>query len=228
MAFICILNKYFYYLSDANKTKYCEELHKQCLDGLIAFSNAFENAILAAISYCDYSNDEAFIDSILKIYADADSIKEIDDIINVIQKYDENGKKSSGLLFFEKLSEKADIYKTNKEKKIICSTLKSNDYQSMIDIIHTHYTLGNAILLNELEENNYYCPDLSGDINQGMWSYCHEMTKFIAKYGDKTKFIEFAKNKCKANINNRSMVDRYYSLIKYYIDPSISKNNLIG
>ena len=70
-------------------------------------------------------------------------------------------------------------------------------------------------ILSELEKKDFMLPDLSGDINYNIWSYCHEIAKFaLGVETFKEKFIDALKKQCFTS-KSKSLRQRCNALIKY-------------
>ena len=79
--------------------------------------------------------------------------------------------------------------------------------------------------LKYIVDNNFLIPDISGDIDENLWSYCHSMARF-AKANDKCdEFIKYAKSVCN-KAKSISEIERFYALIYYNIDSNFKKNDL--
>lgn len=74
-------------------------------------------------------------------------------------------------------------------------------------------------LIDSIVKNNFYIPDLSKDINFGLWEFCHSMCRFVVEHiPDKKEQLRNYLLSLKDNNNSKCLSDRVQSLIDYSID----------
>ena len=74
------------------------------------------------------------------------------------------------------------------------------------------------IFLKELRNNNFYLPDLSKDITQRDWDFCHSACNIIHLMGFDDEFIDYAHKIVKANQDSKCLKERLEALIYYRLE----------
>lgn len=77
-------------------------------------------------------------------------------------------------------------------------------------------------LVDIIIHNNFYIPDLSQDINENLWDFCHSMCRFVVDKMPKNK--EHLKNyllTLKDNNESKCLCERVQALVDYSIDKII-------
>lgn len=106
-------------------------------------------------------------------------------------------------------------------QKYIHNIVNLNDinYKLLLEFIDKHKSnyMGCEIkfFLNEISKKSFFIPDLSKQLNEDMWQYCHRVAKLISKLGIyKTEFIDCLLNQCKKS-KSLSLRERCNALAKY-------------
>ncbi len=96
------------------------------------------------------------------------------------------------------------------------------------------YTLGHFIedkritiplsLIDEINKNGFYIPNLAEDINDNKWAFCHSMCDFIINIipEQKENLKNYLLSQITINPNSKCLTDRVNSLINYKIDKNIN------
>lgn len=134
-----------------------------------------------------------------------------------------------------------DIYNSAKEsiRKIKISTTidlipkkletnNINDIYDLLDIIRKETSVlcdekGKLIpeIIKLFEDNNYFLPNISGEISNYEWSKAHQIVKLMMESGDKTKFSKYLVDKF-SNSSNPTEKERWEIFIdKYKIEKEI-------
>lgn len=224
-----ILDKTFFYLSDEHKIEYINEFKNALNDKEFKWNGRLGRILGAILNASDVSfNDEEIANMARYLVNEHQNDKinvkwelNIYDNSNVISKYDDLITKIEN-----KISEIKKIDYVQKLKKYVKES-NYNDLYKIVNELDMRDSLEKQEALKYIVDNNFLIPDISGDIEENLWSYCHSMAQF-AKTNDKCdEFIKYAKSVCN-KAKSISEIDRFYALIYYNIDSDFKKNDLIN
>lgn len=114
--------------------------------------------------------------------------------------------------------------KQEKDNLFIDNLLSSNNYSKLTDYLYENrYSLKEKKnrLLEAISQKGFCLPDLSKEIKNSMWSYCHEVARFIANTDYQEMFIEALKNQCRhsKSIELRKKCD---ALVRYNLNEKVN------
>lgn len=224
-----ILNEEFLYLSDNNKIIYLQELEKTIqYDDFILEDNVYK--ISAVIKYSDFSFNKLSIKKIAKSYVNEFG-KDLESISFYLRLDDVKGEKLDSIKsFINNITIEAKNLIIEEDLSNIQKFNKTNDYNGLYDFIISIFDKSNTEFVEKINkyliEENFCIPDLANNITKDEWEYSHLIAKYARKNNLGDIFISVAKNICSKNFSNKSLIDRYYLLIKHNIDNNIKIEDL--
>ena len=222
-----ILDKTFFYLSDEHKIEYINEFKNALNDKEFKWNGGLGRILGAILNDSEVSFNDEEIASIARYLVSEKQNGKINvkwelniyDNNNIISKYDDLIKKIEN-----KINEIKKIDYVQKLKEYI-KDFNYNELYNCVSELGTCDTPEKQEALKYIVDNNFLIPDISGDIDENLWSYCHSIARF-AKANDKCdEFIKYAKSVCN-KAKSISEIDRFYALIYYNIDSNFKKNDL--
>lgn len=108
------------------------------------------------------------------------------------------------------------------------NALTNSDYSNLKDIIMKNEECDEderKAFANYLVSNNFFLPDISGDIDRKIWSYCHSIAKFAASNEKTKEFIGVVKETHKGSKTD-SELDRFLFLINDYNTEHLTENDI--
>lgn len=101
-------------------------------------------------------------------------------------------------------------------KQSIDEASSNRNYSILTDLLYKHRNEEDAEkVADEFEKKNYCLPDLSKRLDYSIWTYCHEIARFVSPFEKhRKKFISLLIKQCK---NNKSLTlrSRCNALTKY-------------
>lgn len=227
-------NTHIYYLNDTENKKYKEAF----LGKINSFDFSKEKQVqilISIIQYCliPFSNDE--LNTITKRIIETVDKKNSDSFKEELRiSLSLSGEKNyeSAKRTIEKIIEKYSSALNEAEEKGFEEFINNKNYNELIDYLYEHKDADRSqkqTIEKILEEKDFLLPDLSQTIDYTLWSYCHEVTKFISfDEKNKKKFIEVFFSQYKKHPDSISLKDRFATLLKQYfndnLDEYIKKN----
>lgn len=216
-----ILDKEFYYLSDSNKELYIKEFESRIRNGKIAWNDKTRNAVVAINSYTNYIFSDEITKEIALLIHKSDDKHSYGDLRLCLSGAVSEERKKAVERFIAKIKEILnDLNKTDYVSEFE-SYVKENDYSKMRDFLDKNFYCiedDKKMFVSYFKENNFFFPDISKDMDRQIWSYCHEVGRFVKQNEIADDFIKYAKIMCRKNRTNKSLVDRFHAIIIYNID----------
>ena len=213
---ISILDKTYYYLSDQGK----EDYYKSFLDSLTNKTFDWDEKgknIIRNLMEDDVVIDDEYI-SLIADAVIASGEKEVPNLgyeFGLIGRVNLNDSEKhlvatldddiSERLISERIKEFEDMYHNKAYGKLAL----------YLDSLGNANTGVKRSFKDNVVKNDFYIPDITEEINEDIWSYCHSMARYCELNELEEEFIEFAKTQCKKYKGNKSLVDRYHALIFY-------------
>lgn len=225
-----ILDQEFYYLSDANKESFIKEFERRILSNEIVWNDKTRNAVVAINSYTNHIfSDEVAKAIALLIFNSKDSHSYSDLRLCLSGAVSEERKKAVEA-FITKIKETLnDLNKTDYVSEFE-SYVKEENYLKMRDFLDKNFYCvsdDKKMFVTYFRDNNFFFPDIAGDMDHSIWSYCHEVGRFVKQNEIVDDFIKYAKSMCKKNRTNKSLVDRFHAIIIYNIDNAYQVKELL-
>lgn len=219
-----------FFLSDENKVKYIEDKIKILNDSSNKVSDyEIIKEIESWLRYCPSYFTTDNLNNLINIILELSETKTNKNIIAAFLNHEYVIEKKNGIIlnFFKLLKSR------NKEKqetwcieyfKTIVDNL--NNYSGQLSRLQLFLQQNQLSVPNGLVDiiihNNFYIPDLSQDINENLWDFCHSMCRFVVDKMPKNK--EHLKNyllTLKDNNESKCLCERVQALVDYSIDKII-------
>ena len=223
------MNKSFFLLSDENKQQYITNFMLKLKDGNTELRKKDLEILLDIINYSDFEiSDEMIIKFSILFYKnfesdDGLSRKEIeywcDDFLRTItneQKY------RKAEIVINKIKNEFHMLDLKFFTDQLIKAFANKDYSTLSIFSDKFSSVKNnidvEIFLKELRNNNFYLPDLSKDITQRDWDFCHSACNIIHLMGFDDEFIDYAHKIVKANQDSKCLKERLEALIYYRLE----------
>ncbi len=205
-----ILNKNIFYLSEAEKEKYCAAFVEKINKGDFTFDNSFFNNIEDILDYYPSFtfNDETTNKIVEKMVEEKMDKRKVNDYVLMLE--EDRGKRCYEFMIQlqERYLQKSDEYVRTRLKAYI----DKDDYRSATDLLEDYFkNPGNekSKLIDEIIDHDFYFPDLSDDITAYSWDYCHKIVEIMTKCGKSEVFNSFADKQIKEHSDDPTLVDRF-------------------
>ena len=205
-----ILNKNIFYLSEAEKEKYCAAFVEKINKGDFTFDNSFFNNIEDILDYYPsfIFNDETTNKIVEKMVEEKMDKRKVNDY--VLMSEEDHGKRCYEFMIQlqERYLQKSDEYVRTRLKAYI----DKDDYRSATYLLEEYFKNqgnGKSKLIDEIIDHDFYFPDLSDDITAYSWDYCHKIVELMSKYGKSEVFNSFADKQIKEHSDDPTLVDRF-------------------
>ncbi len=221
-------NKIFY-LSDENKVKYIDNKIKVLDNSNIHIpDNEIIGEIESWLKYCTWYFTDDILNNLVTRILQLSETKVNKNIANAFINHEHILDKKDVLLrkFFEllkaKTKQKLEIWCINYFKTIIDNL---NNYSGQLSQLLHFLNQNNLDIPNELVDiivkNNFFIPDLSGDININLWDFCHSICYFVVNKMPKHKEVlsNYLLSLKNYNKNSKCLSERIQSLIDNAIYP---------
>lgn len=219
-----ILKYEFYFLSDDHKSEYINAF-VSLLNTELEWSGNETQILRNILMFSNYTFDNDLIKRIAILAKDkVDFSLGVPMGLGLLDKeYIDKNK-----LFIESLKNCLnDIKKVNLIEGF-GNALANSDYSNMRDIIMKNEECDEderKAFANYLVSNNFFLPDISGDIDRKIWSYCHSIAKFVASNEKTKEFIDLIKETHKGNKTD-SELDRFLFLINEYTTEHLTEDDI--
>ena len=106
----------------------------------------------------------------------------------------------------------------DKIKKAFANANETSDYRPLSSLYYDYlfadsFFLANKSFLTAFKNNDYFLPNYNEHINQGLWTYCHNVASFIGKTELRSSFKAFISANKSQNSDNPTIKDRCDALI---------------
>ena len=230
---INIFSTQFFYLSDENKKRYFEELENAELsDKKLSDINSL---ILNIVNNSNYEFNEKFIKKIAQLYCREKKIIPISkeclfsEIFFKQSEIDNQNRKSYANCFVNKLYDEIRQISWNNETNAIITSYNNRKYGMICDILEKHIYSSKEELerLYKIIKDNVIFPNLSGNITPTEWTLAHRIAELMEKLGKEDEFFKYAKQECKKEPENNSLIERYIAIFKYRFNKTVVKDDLV-
>lgn len=223
-----ILVKQPFYLSDKDKKIYFDKVEEFILEKK-DWSSLFKTYVRNIYLETNYELSEI----VIKKLAELDALK------TFTLKYSKNMEVYS--FYFagtmepnESIINFCDIYfdtyfKVFIEKinKLINEYIKTHEYTKLSDMLNRNDLASMFKNKEFLVKHNFFIPDLSGEIDEAEWSFCHTVASLCEKSNISEEYIKAVKDIYKKSDNKTySLKTRLWALIHYRIDSSFKIEDL--
>lgn len=225
-----ILDQEFYYLSDSNKKSYIEEFERRVIGNKLVWNDKTRNAVVAINSYTNHEFSNDIIEKIALLIHKSDEKHLYNDLRLCLSGTVSEERKKIVEAFVTKIKEILNELNKTDYVAEFETYVKDRDYLKMRDFLDKNfYCVGDdkKMFVSYFKDNNFFFPDISNDIDHAIWSYCHEVGRFVKQNEIANDFIEYAKSICKKNKTNKSLVDRFHAIIIYNIDNSCQLKDIV-
>lgn len=228
-----IYNKDFFFLSENNKEEYFNFLDNydfQSEQINEKIYNMFRNIIM----YSDHVFKDDFIEKFSQFHFSKNMDKEMVSHLrdsSFFYDYTEisENRKQYVIETMNKMKAYIENYQFIYYTKCIQELYGSKSYNLLKDLL---YKLENSYLkhltskiIDFISLNNYFMIDLSKDITENEWSYCHQMSSFIKYAGKEEEFKNYIISICKEN-KDKTLFSRFYVLLKYKCDIELKQSDV--
>lgn len=230
-----IYDKEFFFLSENNKEEYFNFLNDYDFKNEQANEKIY-NMFRNIVKYSNYEFNEDFIEKLSQYHfsknKDNEMVSHLRDS-SFFYDYTEipENRKQYVTEIMDKMKVNIENYQFEYYTKCIQELYDSKSYNLLKDLLYKlensylkHLTSG---IINFITENNYFMIDLSKDITENEWSYCHQMSSFIKYAGKEEKFRNYVISVCQANKDN-TLFSRYSALLKYKCDLELTQEDIIS
>ena len=218
-------------LSDENKKKYCRDFFEGVLSGKIPMDNAGQKKLSDIL----HNTDEVIPDELRSFVAKAMLKNSLDSGNNEpllvdslmfhlmpsgrFDRPSRQGEKAKWKAAFD-LALHDIIYEklTTQIKDADSDYLK---WRSIISSIKLFSVSVDEKVKNLLVENDFYLPDLSGDITVEQWDYCHQIAGFSKEIGLSKEFKALMKRLRDTHEGNASLKERVEALCVYCLGEAL-------
>ena len=106
----------------------------------------------------------------------------------------------------------------DKMTKAFVASNDTSDYRPLSRLYYDYLFADSFFLVNEsfltmFKNNDYFLPNYNEHINQGLWTYCHNVASFVGKTDLRSSFKDFISANKNQNPNNPTIKDRCDALI---------------
>ena len=211
--------KDFFYLSDDNKKIFYDAFLSFCQSPQFQWNDKNMNILISILAYSNQSFDETTIKMIAsKIPNNYDLRHHLSIAISILCIGSEETKKCND--FKENLIKNYTELIEEKEIKNFIILGKNPNYEKLSNYLNRNDFNDDITqkIIDILENNNYFFPNLTMDISQSEWHYAHQLSKFISKSDRSDNYKLFLEGQIKENSSNKSFKDRINFLLKEYLN----------
>lgn len=209
-------NKELFLYGDEGRIMYKEEFFKRIKE--FNFSershvNILNSVLMYTIDKFTKDERETLINKLLELV----DTNEWDNAVSYV--HSEN-QKTEELITTFKQEYKEKKNKQIKSKKIlaISNSIKNNDYKYLTDYLYENRYKPDEAKIEIVEmfiPFGFALPDFSKELDYEMWTYCHEMARFIANLKEYVEMFVSVLKKQIANSSSEAALEKCNALIKY-------------
>lgn len=215
-------NNHIFYLGDSDNQKYKDAFINNI--NKFDFSNERHVTLLMDIAnYAVIPFSKSELDKIIDRINKTVKVDKFDILYNQLDDFlimhNEPGKKQVKIVIDEIKSRLKNKIEQN-EFEMLNREIEKKNYTFLIDYLYEKRTTDithKKDIENILEKVDYLLPDLSKSINYSIWSYCHEIARFLV--GDEEhieKFIKVLVKQYNLNPNSNSLKIKCSGLVRQY------------
>lgn len=216
-----------FYLSDENKKKYFDELISK-IKTAKEWEDSFVNCVRAIYADTDFELSDNSIKELAILAAQAKKRKGYAERSDIAFDFFP-GSCSKG----SKQSHFVDVYHEEYIKAVlkyitdeIENTVRSNNYERTIDLLKEIQHTNSPVVKDMFIVNSFFIPDLSEEITESEWSFCHKIADISGRFGLKKEYISAIKNVyCTSENKSRSLKSRLWALVYYGLDEKSFKES---
>ena len=227
-----LLDKSYFLLSDENKKNYVYKFNESLKNPEIIFDKKYLQRFAEVIRYSNFEISDELIQNMANfLYKDSiskastkinENIVWLDDFLFDIGNDPIRAKVEPIILKIKSIIKNMNIkYHTNK----LLSALSTKDYSTLLIYSEKFSVIKEDLdlvkLSDNLERNKFYLPDLSKNITQNDWDFCHATGTLVHLLELDNQFIEFAKLSVNAKPESFCLKERLEALIHYRLGQSI-------
>ena len=227
-----LLDKSYFLLSDENKKSYFHEFNESLKNPETIFDKKYLQRFAEIIRYSNFEISDELIqnmanflykDSISKVSTKInENIVWLDGFLLDIRNEPIRAKVEPIILKMKSIIKEKNVkYHTNK----LLTAFSTKDYSTLLiysdkfSVIKEDLDLVN--LSDNLTRNKFYLPDLSKNITQNEWDFCHTIGTLVHLLELDNQFIEFAKSSVNAKPESFCLKERLEALIRYRLGQNI-------
>ncbi len=220
-----------FYLSDDGKQKYFDEFVSR-VDSSNSWDDLFEKCVRAIYANTDLDLPDNTIKQLARLDAKSKRKTNHADYNSVYFDFFPGDDYSSQ----PRCNHFVSIYLEEYTKTVfgnivkeIETTINNNSYEKAIDLLATVQHSNNPVIKDMLIVNCFFIPDLSGDITESEWSFCHKIANVSRNLELKKEYINVAKDIYKKSENKtNSLKTRLWALIRYGLNEvSFKESDLV-
>ena len=215
-----ILEKIYYYLSDDNKAKYEEKIIEKIKSGDFEWNDQFITQIKQIVNTCTELLNPEIIELIAEKIVFCSENLYLIDLNWQLFSSDNNDFLNSFKNLLQDTLDKKIVELTNKQ---LDDNYKDGNWEKqtkLLDYICNWNSSRKNYILEHIITRNFYFPDLSKDLTHEIWTYAHHTCQFIKSANLNKEFIKYVEKQHRTNPDNKSLNDRYKTLVNQYLDAS--------
>ena len=206
-----------FYLSDGDKKKYFDEFVYR-VKTTKEWNDLFEKCVRAIYADTDFELPDDVIRLLATLDAQTKQNKNHTDKSSVAFDYF-----PGRFLQHSKQSHFVDIYHEEYTKAVfkriadeIENTVKNGKYERTIDLLKEVQYSNNPVIKDMLIVNSFFIPDLSGEITESQWSFCHKVANIAERLELKNEYKNIIRDIYQTTENKtNSLRTRLWALVYY-------------
>ena len=222
-----ILEQHPFYYSEENKEKYFEEFQKRVNESE-SWDDKYEKCVRAIYSDTDFELSDDTIKKLARLKLKLKRNTYIDDHSIVFDYF------PGGIANSEKIQHFISVYKEEYIKEAfesiinkIENAISSKDYLEAIDLLERLQFEKNDKIKDLLLKNKFFIPDLSKDISETEWTFCHKIAEVAYRLELKEEYKTIIKNIYKESaVKNNTLKIRLWALVFYKVDNTFKQTDL--
>ena len=215
-------NEHIFYLSDSDNKKYKEAFIKNI--NKFDFSKEKHVSLLMDISkYAVNPFTKSELDKIIDRIKKTVKPENTEELFNQLERYTIMGDetcKNQMRIVIEEINKQIKSSMEQNEFDILSKKIGKKDYKFLIDYLYEKRTTDishKKEIERIFEKVDYLIPDLSESIDYSIWSYCHEIARFLV--GDEEhieKFINVLVKQYNLNPKSETLLLKCSGLVRQY------------
>lgn len=222
-----ILEQHPFYLSEENKAKYFEEFQKRVNESE-TWDDNYEKCVRAIYSDTDFELSDDTIRKLARLELKSKGKTYIDES-SIAFDYFPGGVGNS-----EKTKHFINVYQEEYIKVVFDSiadeiekTITAKDYGTAVDLLEKIQFQKNDKIKELLLKNSFFIPNLSGDISETEWTFCHKVAEVASRLELKEEYKTTIKNIYKeSGVKNNTLKIRLWALVFYKVDNTFKQTEL--